>query len=135
MSLLTLTPTFTQGFILGQISILVLLGYVLRYLFFDASSPKLVTEGVEEREQDVPTESSTRFSIKAQPLSPPPSQVTSHFSVLDYVRRLQNSSESLEWFNFLLVNVRSHLVQVPYVKRATNVPLPIDCPVVSGDPP
>lgn len=37
MTLLSLTPTFSQGFFLGQISILVLLVLVLRYLFFDTA--------------------------------------------------------------------------------------------------
>lgn len=37
MTLLSLTPTFAQGFFLGQISILVLLVLVLRYLFFDTA--------------------------------------------------------------------------------------------------
>ena len=32
--LLTLQPTFTQGLILGQVSILVLLFFILKYLFF-----------------------------------------------------------------------------------------------------
>src|SRR5258708_17842448 len=102
MGLLSLTPTFTQGFILVQMSILVLLAYVLRYLSSDTNRPQLVEE---ETEQDVPTASPPRFSIKTPPLSPP-SKDKSHFTVLDYAQRLQDSSESLEWFNFLLANVR-----------------------------
>ena len=49
---------------------------------------------------------SPRGSIKAQPLNPP-SQEKSALSVLEYARRLKGSPESLEWFNFLLANVRS----------------------------
>lgn len=102
MSLLSLNPTFTQGFILGQISILILLGYVLRYLFFDTSGPQLIPEG-SEGEQDVQLDS-PRGSIKAQPLNPP-SQEKSDLTVLEYARRLTGSTESLEWFNFLLANI------------------------------
>ncbi len=34
----SLTPTFTQGLVLGQLSILFLLVVILKYLFFDAVS-------------------------------------------------------------------------------------------------
>ncbi|KAJ3544938.1 hypothetical protein NMY22_g2617 [Coprinellus aureogranulatus] len=33
----SLQPTFTQGLIIGQLSVLILLGTILRYLFFDSS--------------------------------------------------------------------------------------------------
>ena len=36
-SIFTLQPTFNKGLILGQLSVLVLLGAILRYLFFDSS--------------------------------------------------------------------------------------------------
>ncbi|TDL28419.1 maintenance of mitochondrial morphology protein 1 [Rickenella mellea] len=35
-SIFSLTPTFTQGLILGQLSIIVLLGLILKYLFLDS---------------------------------------------------------------------------------------------------
>ena len=39
---LRLQPTFTQGFILGQLSILFLLALVLKYLFLDSSATPAV---------------------------------------------------------------------------------------------
>jgi maintenance of morphology protein 1 len=38
---LTLNPTFTQGFILGQLSIIILLVLILKYLFLDSSNEPL----------------------------------------------------------------------------------------------
>ena len=56
--LFTVQPTFTQGLILGQLSILFLLFVLLKYLFFDASSdhahkfvsyqPRIVREDSED---------------------------------------------------------------------------------------
>lgn len=39
----TLTPTFTQGLVLGQLSILVLLALVLKYLFFISPESEVET--------------------------------------------------------------------------------------------
>ena len=44
----TLTPTFTQGLILGQVSILLLVYFILKYLFFDSKSAQLLEEPSEE---------------------------------------------------------------------------------------
>jgi len=44
----TLTPTFTQGLILGQISILLLVYFILKYLFFDSKPAQLLEESHEE---------------------------------------------------------------------------------------
>lgn len=44
----TLTPTFTQGLILGQVSILLLVYFILKYLFFDSKSTQLLEESPEE---------------------------------------------------------------------------------------
>ena len=43
----TLTPTFTQGLILGQVSILLLVYFILKYLFFDSKSAHLLEESPE----------------------------------------------------------------------------------------
>ncbi|KAF9778184.1 maintenance of mitochondrial morphology protein 1 [Thelephora terrestris] len=44
----TLTPTFTQGLILGQASILLLVYFILKYLFFDSKSTPFLEESTEE---------------------------------------------------------------------------------------
>ena len=63
---LTLEPTFTQGLIIGQLSILFLLFFILKYLFFDFASsagskfsyqPRLVineVDGIRESSRDKP---------------------------------------------------------------------------------
>lgn len=59
----TLQPTFTQGLILGQASILLLLFLVLKYLFFDSDpdrpyrkasyQPKVEVDSIHEDSSDV----------------------------------------------------------------------------------
>lgn len=44
----TFTPTFTQGLILGQGSILLLVYFILKYLFLDPKSAQLPEESSEE---------------------------------------------------------------------------------------
>jgi maintenance of mitochondrial morphology protein 1 len=86
--ILTLQPTFTQGLILGQLSVLVLLGLILRYLFLDASQ--------------FPT-SSYRLTVeKDTPLLP-------QDILNDPITRGKAdwSPESTEWFNVLLRHVRA----------------------------
>ena len=39
----SLTPTFTQGLVLGQLSILVLLALILKYLFLDSGPSPVAT--------------------------------------------------------------------------------------------
>lgn len=63
---LTLEPTFTQGLIIGQLSILFLLFFILKYLFFDFASsagskisyqPRLVineVDGIRDNSRDKP---------------------------------------------------------------------------------
>lgn len=76
-----LQPTFTQGFILGQFSILALLAVVLKYLFLDTES----TQKVGERDPLVsqPTRPSTRTEENDVHVDP----------------------ESTEWLNALLHRV------------------------------
>lgn len=47
--LLSLQPTFTQGLILGQLSILILLGLILKYLFLDSTQYPFETSSYHPR--------------------------------------------------------------------------------------
>lgn len=83
----SLQPTFTQGLILGQLSVLVLLGTILRYLFFDSSRNPFETTTYHPqfdknsilRKQNVDTQSAADVE----------------------------APESLDWFNTLLRQVRA----------------------------
>ena len=44
----TLTPTFTQGLVLGQLSIFLLVYFILKYLFFGPKSAQYLEESPEE---------------------------------------------------------------------------------------
>jgi maintenance of morphology protein 1 len=77
----SLQPTFTQGFILGQFSILALLAVVLKYLFFD-------------------TEHSQKVPVYAE-RDPPVLQPTLPSARVDE-NSVQIESESTEWLNALL---------------------------------
>lgn len=119
MTLFSLTPTFTQGLVLGQLSILLLLASILRYLFFD-THPTLPTDdndytsdaeaegdsvdaGLDDSKQTpardrLPTPSTTR---------PPPLQgKTQHGSFTEEFQFDAARQESLEWFNLSLDGVR-----------------------------
>lgn len=76
----SLQPTFTQGFIFGQLSILALLVVVLRYLFLDTEPAQNVPERVPVSQ---PTHPSTRLDEKSTHIEP----------------------ESTEWLNTLLYQV------------------------------
>ncbi len=82
--LFTFQPTFTQGLILGQFSILILLAVILKYLFLDT-----------EHSQNVP--------VYADPAPPvlKPSIHSAH--VGENAARVE--SESTEWLNILLHEV------------------------------
>src|SRR6266851_248908 len=78
----SLQPTFTQGFILGQLSILAFFAVVLKYLFLDTEpSPKVA-------ERDPPTVS--------QPTRPSTRIDENH---------IHTETESTEWLNTLLHQV------------------------------
>jgi maintenance of mitochondrial morphology protein 1 len=96
----TLSPTFTQGLILGQLSILVLLVLVLKYLFLDTEPgrqnptfhPTLANEKRDEAGHVVPPD-----------------------GIVEATKDEQNDSldedepcdrESATWFNLLLRTVR-----------------------------
>jgi len=81
MGIFSLQPTFTQGFFLGQLSVLVLLAVVLKYLFLD-------------------TEPSQKAAERASPVSQP----TRPFTQTDENPK-DIESESTEWLNALLHQV------------------------------
>lgn len=91
----SLTPTFTQGLVLGQLSILILLGVILKYLFLDSG----------------PATSDTQTSYPAAPF------VKERFSPGLAKRTLdgrslkrERESESTDWFNLVLRQVRKSLM-------------------------
>ena len=84
----TFQPTFTQGLILGQCSILALLAVILKYLFLDT-----------ERSQNVP--------VYADPAAPvlQPSILSAHVGE----KPTRVDSESTAWLNTLLNQVCARL--------------------------
>jgi maintenance of morphology protein 1 len=80
----SLQPTFTQGLILGQLSILALFAFVIKYLFLDTEPLSKVAQ------RDPLVSHPTRPSIRIEN---------------DHVH---TESESAEWLNALLHQVRRH---------------------------
>lgn len=83
----SLQPTFTQGLIIGQLSILFLLAVILKFLFLDSAAGHVAektyhprTESDEPRHQKV-----SSYDLKQDGLDGPP--------------------ESTEWFNLILRQV------------------------------
>jgi len=93
----TLTPTFTQGLILGQVSILLLVYFILKYLFFDSKSAKLLEESSEE---DAPL---FRPSFSAEKFIATAFLQTK--AKKQEEERDGDSVESAEWLNVLLKQV------------------------------
>jgi maintenance of mitochondrial morphology protein 1 len=93
---LTLSPTFTQGFILGQLSILILLALILKYLFLDSSNEPL-TPGLL-----APPKSGqgTTIVVDSNGIELPSTS-------------LQEGLESTEWFNLI---IREVVAQILYSK-------------------
>jgi maintenance of mitochondrial morphology protein 1 len=79
----SLQPTFTQGFILGQFSILALLAVVLKYLFFD-------------------TEHSKEVPVYAERSGDPPVWQPTLPATLEGETPLRVELESTEWLNTIL---------------------------------
>lgn len=79
----SLQPTFTQGLILGQLSILVLLVLILKYLFLDSTEYPFETSSYHPRVDN-------DLLLKKQ-------NVASHLS-----DSIDEKAESAEWFNMLL---------------------------------
>ena len=90
----TLQPTFTQGLILGQCSILFLLFLVLKYLFFDTDPDRPYRKA--SYPPKVELDSSDEESIAAR----------IDLSSLEATKR-DGDSESSEWLNVFLQQVRS----------------------------
>lgn len=85
-ALLSLTPTFTQGLVLGQLSILLLVGIVLKFLFLDSGpAPPYVPAAYA-----TPSFDNERIRARSKRKS----------SVLG-----ESRSESAEWFNLVLHQV------------------------------
>lgn len=80
----SLQPTFTQGLILGQLSILVLLGMILKFLFLDSTQHPFESSSVD-----------TDLLRRKRGLEPRhlPEEL------------LHDNAESVEWFNVLLRQV------------------------------
>jgi maintenance of morphology protein 1 len=112
----SLEPTFTQGLILGQLSILCLLVLVLKYLFLETT--------------DASVEEEPRYSRATHNHIPPQSRQSLDNQDEDVKPVMQ--AESAEWFNALFLQVRlqprgSHLVLI-YAKDCRNLPLQIAQP-------
>ncbi|KAJ7293267.1 maintenance of mitochondrial morphology protein 1 [Mycena rebaudengoi] len=85
--ILSLQPTFTQGLILGQLSILVLLGLILKYLFLDST--------------EYPFETSSYHPRVDRDLLHRKRNISSH----SIDESTDDKAESAEWFNMLLHQV------------------------------
>jgi len=97
----TLTPTFTQGLILGQVSILLLVYFILKYLFFDSKSAQLLEESSEEdKPLFKPSFSAEKFIATAFLQTKVKKQDEEHDG---------DSVESAEWLNVLLKQVSLHV--------------------------
>lgn len=88
-TIFSLTPTFTQGLIIGQVSILLLLALILRYLFLEpavSSRPPSLPALAAAARQRHETSRSTSKEDASEADDPPP-------------------AETAEWFNVILQNV------------------------------
>jgi maintenance of morphology protein 1 len=85
--LFTFKPTFTQGLIIGQLSILILIGLVLRYLFLDSPQYPFETSSYHPRvDNDLLVRKRKLDAINEE----------------NPVAGEARDSESAEWFNGLL---------------------------------
>lgn len=89
----TLQPTFTQGLILGQASILFLLFLILKYLFFDTDP--------ERSYRKVSHPPKIEYHSSEEALSPP----RVNFNEFEATRHERVDSESSEWLNVVLRQV------------------------------
>ena len=91
-TIFTFQPTFTQGLILGQLSILALLFFVLKYLFFDSAQYPFETVSYQPLEAHrAPT-----LNGHADPY-------------LKKADSIDDDAESTEWLNALVQQVESPL--------------------------
>ena len=97
----TLTPTFTQGLILGQVSILLLVYFILKYLFLDSKSAQLLEESAEEDAPPFrPSFSAEKFIATVFHQAKAKKQDEEHD---------EDSVESAEWLNILLKQVSGRM--------------------------
>jgi len=102
-SLLSLQPTFLQGFVVGQISILLLLALILKYLFFESAppgSPTVLAPLPAPRFQQ--RDAAQSAALDAKPPLPPADAADSV-----HVHSRVAGIESVEWFNLIIREVRS----------------------------
>ncbi|KAH0590542.1 ERMES complex subunit mmm1 [Termitomyces sp. 'cryptogamus'] len=83
--LFSLEPTFTQGLVLGQLSVIVLLGFILKYIFLDSTHDPFETSSYQAH-------TNHDFTLRAQKSD---------------IQEVETGSkcdghESVEWFNILL---------------------------------
>lgn len=97
----TLTPTFTQGLILGQVSILLIVYFILKYLFFDSKSVQIHEEPDEEDEPVFRPSFSAEKFISTAFLKTKVKEDDEEFD--------GGSVESAEWLNVLLKQVGSRV--------------------------
>ena len=90
MFLLLFQPTFTQGLVIGQLSILILLGMILKYLFLESSQYPLETASYHQQVD------SDAF-LRKRDLEVPNVSLDQD----------SGASESTKWFNTLLSHVRT----------------------------
>jgi maintenance of mitochondrial morphology protein 1 len=104
---LTLHPTFTQGFILGQLSILLLLALILKYLFLDSSTEPMASPSAPLAHLANGTRESV---IKLEPLGSKP--LLDQEESVDTPVALPDGKESMEWFNLIIHEVCSFVFMI-----------------------
>lgn len=93
----SLTPTFTQGLIIGQLSILLLLALILKYLFLDTGPPPPYDAGPVHFPANTTLERDRKDRTASR----------THFTVGDDSLELENGeAESARWFNLVVRQVR-----------------------------
>ncbi|EKM83750.1 hypothetical protein AGABI1DRAFT_51179 [Agaricus bisporus var. burnettii JB137-S8] len=90
--LFTFQPTFTQGLILGQLSILILIGLILRYLFLDSTQYPFETSTYHPRVDNDVLPRKRKLDATIEENAPPDDEQ-------------EQATESAEWFNVLLKQV------------------------------
>jgi len=124
----TLTPTFTQGLVLGQLSILLLVYFILKYLFFDSKSVQTLEESSEDTPLFRPSFSAEKFIATTFLQTKVKKQEE---------ERDEDSVESAEWLNVLLKQVScrvagngpglAHEAWVETVKDRRRIPMQVGC--------
>lgn len=93
----SLQPSFTQGFIVGQLFSLCLLVFIFKYLFFDATLER-------------PYKSSYQPRLERDVTDPEIITMTQRLKVMDGLESDQEKSgvETSEWLNVLIQQVGGH---------------------------